>query len=225
MLWSSSADVDDLRADVPRRLILAAIGLLNTSGASALQARSIATEAGLSTMAIYTHFGSLECLLAGVGQYGFDGLTRLLEELPKSEDPVADIAVASSAYRRFARTYPRLYQLIFEVYGPNPDSGCRAAVLLNEDAGSAGPAAYFASSLQRIARSCPAAGGIEAEMAAARFWAMIHGSVTLELAGLWPIDEGPDESSLVSMIADSLGIRGARCGNSTLSAPGTDEIS
>jgi AcrR family transcriptional regulator len=90
-------------------LVEAAARLLAAQGPAALSARRLAAEVGTSTMAIYTHFGSMPDLVRAVVREGFDRLARRLAEVPATEDPVADLAGQSRAYRRNALAEPHLY--------------------------------------------------------------------------------------------------------------------
>ena len=51
-------------------MLHAAVGLLNEHGPDALQARKVAGAAGTSTMAVYTHFGGMQGLIAEVAEEG-----------------------------------------------------------------------------------------------------------------------------------------------------------
>ena len=52
-------------------LLHAAVGLLDEHGPDALQTRKVASAAGTSTMAVYTHFGGMRGLIAEVAEEGF----------------------------------------------------------------------------------------------------------------------------------------------------------
>jgi AcrR family transcriptional regulator len=93
-------------------LVEAAARLLAAHGPAALSARRLAAEVGTSTMAIYTHFGSMPDLVRAVVREGFDRLARRLAEVPATDDPVADLANQSRAYRRNALAEPHLYAVM-----------------------------------------------------------------------------------------------------------------
>ncbi|HEU4841752.1 MAG TPA: helix-turn-helix domain-containing protein, partial [Ilumatobacteraceae bacterium] len=57
--------------DVADRLLEAAARVLAEEGRDAVTARRLATEVGASTMAVYTHFGSMDELLLGLWREGF----------------------------------------------------------------------------------------------------------------------------------------------------------
>lgn len=86
-----------------RRLTEAAARLAAAGGAGALSTRRVATEAGTSTMAVYTHFGSMEALVQAVVSEGFDRLEQRFLAVEPSDDPVRDVARLTAAYVDHAR--------------------------------------------------------------------------------------------------------------------------
>src|ERR671916_2286687 len=72
----------------------------------AVTARSLAARTGTSTTALYTHFGGMPGLWRAVRQEGFTRLGRLLATVPRTEDPVRDLAALGAAYVASARTDP-----------------------------------------------------------------------------------------------------------------------
>ncbi len=57
--------------DPPARLVQATVKLLAEQGPSAIKARTIAAEAGMSTMVVYHHFGGIPELVGAVIDHGF----------------------------------------------------------------------------------------------------------------------------------------------------------
>jgi AcrR family transcriptional regulator len=170
--------------DVPERLVQAAIGLLAEQGASAIKARAVAEASGLSTMAVYTHFGGIPELLQAVVDKGFTGLDRAISQVPVTDDPVADLSAMALTCRWFARQNPHLYDLMFGLstrratYRPLPDSDHRFS--------ARSPA--FRCAYARLQEACDRlvssgrAGQQAPEVIAAQVWSFVHGFVTLELA-------------------------------------------
>src|SRR6266536_6076829 len=76
---------------VPERLVQATIGLLAEQGPSAIKARSVASASGLSTMAVYHHFGGIAELIHAVVDQGFKELKQAFAQVPVTEDPLADL--------------------------------------------------------------------------------------------------------------------------------------
>ncbi len=173
-------------------LVHAAVSLLNSDGPDALQTRKIAGAAGTSTMAVYTHFGGMQALIAEVAE---EGLRQFTDELavPQTADPVADLMATGIAYRRYAIQRPHMYRLMF---GSTSAHGINAPVhnmltLTVSEISDHYPS--FACVVRAVHRSM-LAGRISAGSAsddatvvaiAAQCWASIHGFVMLELAGFF----------------------------------------
>src|SRR4051794_7198657 len=98
---------------VPQRLVLAAMELLAEVGPSAIKARTVASAAGLSTMAVYHHFGGIPELTRAVIDRGFEELDNAFAQLLVTDDPIADLAVQALVCRQVARKNPHLYDLMF----------------------------------------------------------------------------------------------------------------
>src|SRR6266581_1028903 len=98
---------------VPERVVQATIRLLAELGPSAIKARTVASAAGLSTMAVYHHFGGIPELTRAVIGRVFRDLDRAFSQLPPTEDPIADLAVQALVCRRVARQNPHLYDPMF----------------------------------------------------------------------------------------------------------------
>ena len=107
----------------------AAERLVAAGGADALSVRTAAAEAGTTTRAVYSLFGSKEGLVAAVAQTAFEYLYDEIDRLPKSDDPAADlIAIGTEAVRRLALDHPGLFRIAFQrVAGLHADRGLVAA--------------------------------------------------------------------------------------------------
>jgi len=170
-------------SDLRSTLIDAAIKMLAEQGPSAVQVRSVAKEAGVSTMAVYSIFGGMPDLLRAVADQGFRALAAAFDEAPKTGDPVADIFRQALIYREVARRNPHLYDLMFGLstrgayraieHGPHADRHS-AAYLLAYDrlVTSAG----LLVEAKRVRKDDPA-------VIAAQLWSFVHGFIILELAG------------------------------------------
>ena len=168
---------------VPDRLVRAAIGLLAELGPSAIKARTVASAAGLSTMAVYHHFGGIPELTRAVIDHGFRELDQAFSRVPVTDDPIADLAGLALTCRWVARENPHLYDLMFGLstratYRPQADSGGhlsgRSLAFRGVYARVEQASARLVSS-GRVRQQEP--GGI-----AAQLWSFVHGFITLELA-------------------------------------------
>lgn len=129
----------------------AAERLVAAGGADALSVRTVAAEAGTTTRAVYSLFGSKEGLVAAVAQTAFEYLYDGIDRLPKSDDPAADLtAIGTKVVRRLALHHPGLFRIAFQrVAGLHADPGLvdarqrawlqlQAAVQRLQDAGQLG---------------------------------------------------------------------------------------
>ena len=168
---------------VPERLVQAAMGLLAELGPSAIQARTVASAAGLSTMAVYHHFGGIPELIRAVIGRGFKDLDGAFSQLPPTDDPIADLAVQALVCRRVARQNPHLYDLMFGLstratYRPQRDPEIR----------SSGSSPAFRNVYAHVAAACVRlvnSGRVRPQdpnVVAAQLWSFVHGFITLELA-------------------------------------------
>lgn len=165
--------------DVPTRLVEAAARLLAEEGTAAVSARRVTSEAGVSTMAVYTHFGNMEELLAQIWREGFSRFGVELERCGLTDDPVADWMAQGWSYRHFAGSQPHLYQVMF---GPG-----LGRFKSGNEADQAAAMCTFESLLHHIGR-CVSAGRFDVEditMAGELVWSAVHGHALIELSGYY----------------------------------------
>ena len=134
-----------------QQLRAAAERIVAEEGADALSVRAVAAEAGTTTRAVYSLFGSKDGLVSALAQTAFELLYDVIDGLPETDDPAADlVAVGTVAVRGLVRGHPALYRIAFQrVAGLEPAPGLvearqRAWVQLNarvqrlQDAGRLG---------------------------------------------------------------------------------------
>jgi len=116
------------------RLLVAALRLLEEQGPTALRARTLTAEIGMSTMAVYTHFGGMPGLVEEIVR---EGLARFAAHVrsttPETDDPMEHLLAGGIAYGEFALRNPQLYRLMFGV----SDSARLRGFASEADAGSA----------------------------------------------------------------------------------------
>jgi AcrR family transcriptional regulator len=96
-------------------LLDAAETLLAVGGPDAVSVRAVADAAGVSTRAVYSVFGSMAGLLGALAARGFQLLADLVNGLPVTDDPLADLAAAGPhAFRVFALDRPHLFRITFD---------------------------------------------------------------------------------------------------------------
>ena len=157
-----------------QRLLDEAGRVLTEEGVGALTLRRVASAAGTSTTAVYSLFGDKEQLLTAMYTDGFALLGQALRKARKGQ-PLEALGNMGLAYRRSALARPHLYGLMF---GRTAPSGSAQEVA---------DAAF--SPLVEGVQACLDSGDLKggtAEAIATHLWAVSHGMVSLELAGLVP---------------------------------------
>jgi AcrR family transcriptional regulator len=201
----------ETQRSVRDEMLHAAIGLLDDRGPDALQTRKVASAAGTSTMAVYTHFGGMRALIAEVAEEGLRQFDAALT-VPQTADPVADLFAVGAAYRRYAIERPHMYRLMFGSTAAHGINAPAHNVLTLTVAEIEQRYPSFAHVVRGVRRSM-LAGRITAGSAAddatvvaiaAQFWALIHGFVMLELAGYYGDDGSAVEPVLASMTSNLL---------------------
>lgn len=173
----NNALVSPRRADpnVRPALIEVAARLLAEEGPQALSTRRIATEAGTSTMAVYTHFSGMSGLVREMVYEGFDRLHQHLARVEQTDDPVADMALIGRAYRHNAKTNAHLYAAMF-------GGSSLAGFSLTEEDRQHGR--YNLIGVVECAGRCIDSGRFrpaDAALVAHQMWLATHGLVNLEL--------------------------------------------
>ena len=171
--------------DIRQQLVLAGMTILERDGLQALSVRKLAAEVGLSTMAVYTHFGSMTGVVDAVAGEAFARFTAALTEVPPTDDPVADFLAMGVAYHRFAMANPQPYQLMFGTGNPAMLYSHRSDLTVTGHATSRD--ASFQVLCTAVRRMIDA-GRIRDDgeaVTAGRFWSICHGAVTLEMAGFF----------------------------------------
>lgn len=183
--------------DPPARLVQATVKLLAEQGPSAIKARTIASEAGMSTMVVYHHFGGVPELVGAVIDHGFLEIERAFARVPVTDDPVADLFSMALAVREVARSNPHLYDMMFGLstratYRPAPDKAMRRS---GHSVAFKAAYAYVTAACERLVASA----GVKAapETIAAGLWSTMHGYISLELADHFGDFEDPVRSVMM----------------------------
>jgi AcrR family transcriptional regulator len=100
------------------RLLAAAAQLSASEGWDALSVRRVAEEAGTTTRAVYSVFGSKEGLEEGLHEAMMGRLQELMGEFQETEDPRADLLEMRKPYRRWATERPERYAAMMRFVGP-----------------------------------------------------------------------------------------------------------
>ena len=161
------------------RLLEVTSRVISSDGESAVTVRKVAAEAGTSASAVYALFGSRVALVEAVSDEGFRRFAAHLAAAVRGDDPAADLAALGGAYRRFALADPHFYRVMFY----------RAVSPADGDPASAVDRPTFRVLHDAVARVLGDAPPERVLGAAIGLWGLVHGLVSLELAGLLPGDE------------------------------------
>lgn len=167
-----------------RRLLEVTSQVVASAGPDAVTVRDVAGRAGTSASAVYALYGSRDALLAAVTDEGFRRFAERLAAAPRGTDPRVDLLALGLAYRENALAEPHFYRVMFA--GPGPADGGPTTEPPATDR------ATFRVLQDAVGRVLASGGRTrEAEEDSARegalaLWALVHGLVSLELAGLMP---------------------------------------
>ena len=159
-----------------------------------LTARSLTDRVGTSTTALYTHFGGMPGLWRAVRHEGFTRLGRRLAAVPRTDDPVRDLAALGAAYLDSAHSDPFLYRAMFD-----------AAADLEDPAVADDAFGLLVEAADRARRAGRLAAAADPPTVATRYWAAGHGLAMLVVTGVLPAEalalHGPELAVAVLVVA------------------------
>lgn len=168
---------------IRERLIEAAVAVLAVDGPGEMKVRRITATAGVSTIAVYHHFGDLQSLLSEVVVRGYSILrAALLEAAASDADPEVQLFAMALCVREMAQRNPHLYDMMF---GLSTRGTYRAAASTS----SIEARRHFQDAYAVLLQACDSlvkSGRVETkdgEQIAAQLWSLVHGFVALEAAG------------------------------------------
>ena len=158
-------------------LMKAAADLLASEGPEALTVRRIAATAGCSTMGLYSRFGGKDGVVERLWLDGFTRLRAAVEASPVTDDPLHDLEQIGVTYRRWALENATTYAIMFNRavpdFAPSAEAkevSIRAFAIVVDAVRRAQAEGHFPEA--------------EPEDIAQVVWAVAHGSVSLEIAGM-----------------------------------------
>ncbi|MGB8406373.1 MAG: TetR/AcrR family transcriptional regulator [Mycobacterium sp.] len=112
-------------------ILAAAIRVVDSSNSvNEVSLRSIAREAGISTMAVYGHFDSREDLLAALAELSWDQVRQdITEQVQAGATPRDRLLLGCRAYVAFAQRFPLRYVLMVKVDEITPSARQALAVV------------------------------------------------------------------------------------------------
>lgn len=183
------------------RLVQATISLLAEHGPSAIKARTVAAEAGMSTMVVYSHHGGIPELINAAVDHGFAEIEQAFANTPVTDDPVTDLFAMALATRDIARANPHLYDAMFGLSNRATYRPTQA----DKDIRRSGRSPAFKAGFAHITDACArlaASGRVEVndvDALASALWSFVHGFITLELADHFVDFDDPVTQVLVPM--------------------------
>ncbi|GAA3539605.1 TetR/AcrR family transcriptional regulator [Amycolatopsis ultiminotia] len=153
--------------------------LISSEGPKALSLRKLAADAGTSTTAVYSLFGSKPDLVNALYVEGFRRFGARLAAVPRTGDAVTDLVHLGAAYRESALADPHLYAIMFTRSIPGFEPNAEAERL----------ALATLEPLGRIVHDGVASGqfaDVAPEVITISSWGLVHGLVSLELSGSLP---------------------------------------
>jgi AcrR family transcriptional regulator len=190
-------------ADTRAALLRVAGELLAGEGVEALALRRVADEAGTTTRAVYSLFGSKEGLIVALGARTFEMLRAGLDDVSVTADPRGDLLEAALMFRRFALDHPVLFAIGIQRIGTSPAAWERFR-----------PGAADALTLltDRFARleDPGLLRGRSAPRAAGQFHALCEGLAALELRGALGDPEAFWREAVSALVAGLAGAPQAR---------------
>lgn len=167
-------------------ILAAAAKLLATRGPVGLSTRAIAAEVGASTKVIYSHFGGKPGIVAALYDDGFDRLAQDLASAARNGGtPEERLQRVSQAYRSFATAAPHLYELM---YGPM----VRELLPTPKHRDAARRSQQVVASLFQEGQGDGVFQRADPADQARTFWAVVHGTVSLELTTWFDQREGAE---------------------------------
>ena len=146
-------------------ILSAALTDLARGGIRELSLRNIAASLGLAPNAIYRYFSDRPALEAALANEAARQLELALRRAADRREPATAIRKMASAYIKFAKDNPRLYEVMMSLHAPEHDA--------------TSPLSLWEFTLEQVQRIAGADRAAEASVA---LWAFLHGAVALEAA-------------------------------------------
>lgn len=181
------------RAGLDRDTVVrGAVTLVDEEGLAALSLARLAERLGVRSPSLYKHIGGLEDLQQGLAVWGVRELGRRLAQAGIGKSGEEAILALADAYRRFAKEHPGIYTMTLRAADPSDKALEAAAVeLLGVIKAVLAPYNLDEPTLIHTIRG---------------FRALVHGFVSLELAGGFgmPFDIDTSFAELLHMFTTTL---------------------
>lgn len=160
-------------------ILAAALEIVRDEGHHALTVRHVAAQAGCSTIGVYTWFGGKDGLVDAILLDGFERFARALRAARPTRSPLGILAGQARAYRRWALAHPTSYQVMFMQAVPGH--------VPSDEAAAAGSIAFgLLRDAVVAAQGKGLINGTDTDAVAMAVWGLVHGLVSIEIAGAAP---------------------------------------
>lgn len=181
--------------DLESVLLQAADAVLRRDGLEGVTVRSVAAEAGVAPMGVYSRFGSKEGLVEALLIQAIDDMRSHVASLGEP-DPVERLRSSARRYRQWALANPRHYQAIFL---------SRQGTTSPEVAEHLAAVYEVGNSMHEYAMAHGAIRRADPGDSCARFWCATHGAITFELHSLvLPEDADRNFEAVLDMVMRGL---------------------
>lgn len=196
---SVQPDRSERRPASPEQLLDAARAIFVAEGLPGLSVRRVAEQAGCTTMAVYSRFGGKPGIVTALFDEGFTRLAEAQAEVPVHLSPTARIVALCRAYRDTAHRFPHHYDLMLGrfrgEFEPGRESAEKALATLEP----------LVAAAEFLVGGAPGSTTLTdrasyAESVARKLFALSHGWVSLELAGMLPGDAASSTAEFESAV-------------------------
>ncbi|OZM76672.1 TetR/AcrR family transcriptional regulator [Pseudonocardia sp. MH-G8] len=165
-----------------------------------LTLRSLVAGTGVSTMAVYTHFGGMDGLWMALRQEGFTRLAARFAALATTDDAVRDLTALVAAYLGNALDHPDLYRVMFD-----------ASVELEDLTAADATLEYLVQAARRGRDDGRFRRGTDPLELATQSWVTGHGLASLVATGPLPRRTLDGGASMLTALFIGAGDRPDRC--------------
>lgn len=162
--------------ELRERLLATAGEILANEGPEALSIRRLADEVKTTTRAIYSLFGGKDGLVSAMYMQMADALAQRHLDVPRDDNPIAELLALAHAYRRAALEHPNLYPLVVgrpvPGFTPLPEAKARAR----------GGLVRVHDAIERAIAQKKIVGRSR-DAVVHEVWALLHGLALLEITG------------------------------------------
>ncbi|MXN64510.1 TetR family transcriptional regulator [Stappia sp. GBMRC 2046] len=118
------AGLQKVKSEETRKRVLgAAVDLMEEGGLDAVQIRSVAERAGYSVGSVYKHYADIDALIIAVNSITLERIHQVMRNATEGlETPIDRLKALAHAYSEFSRENPKLWKGLFDHHLPESRS-------------------------------------------------------------------------------------------------------